>query len=37
MKVQKGEAMKPLFEAMDSKYDYNKIKIAFAILEQGGM
>ena len=34
--VKKGDGMKPLFEAMDMKYGYDKIKVAFAILEKEG-
>ena len=35
--IKKGDGMKPLFEAMDMKYGYDKIKVAFAILEKEGM
>ena len=34
--VKKGDGMKPLFEAMDMKYGYDKIKVAFAIFEKEG-
>ena len=34
--IKKGDGMKPLFEAMDMKYGYDKIKVAFAILEKEG-
>jgi ATP-dependent DNA helicase RecQ len=34
MGVKKGDGMKALFEAMDMKYGYDKIKIAFAIFEK---
>jgi ATP-dependent DNA helicase RecQ len=37
MGVKKGESMKALFEAMDMKYGYDKIKVAFAIFEKEGM
>ena len=34
MGVKKGDGMKALFEAMDMKYGYDKIKVAFAIFEK---
>ena len=34
--IKKGDGMKPLFEAMDMKYGYDKIKVAFAIFEKEG-
>jgi ATP-dependent DNA helicase RecQ len=34
MGVKKGDGMKALFEAMDTKYGYDKIKVAFAIFEK---
>jgi ATP-dependent DNA helicase RecQ len=34
MGVKKGDGMKALFEAMDMKYGYDKIKMAFAIFEK---
>ncbi len=36
MGVKKGDGMKALFEAMDMKYGYDKIKVAFAISEKEG-
>ena len=36
MGVKKGDGMKALFEAMDMKYGYDKIKVAFAIFEKEG-
>ncbi len=37
MGVKKGDGMKALFEAMDMKYGYDKIKVAFAIFEKENM
>lgn len=34
MNVKKGDPIKPLFEAMDSKYEYHKIRIALLIAEK---
>lgn len=32
--VQKGEALKPLFEALEGVYDYGKLRLAMAIWEK---
>lgn len=34
MNVKKGDPIKPLFEAMDAKYEYHKIRIALLIAEK---
>ncbi|MDR6563380.1 MULTISPECIES: DNA helicase RecQ [unclassified Arcicella] len=34
MNVKKGDPIKPLFEAMDAKYEYHKIRIALLISEK---
>ena len=37
MNVKKGESIKILYEAMDSKHDYSVIRIALTIWFKGGM
>ena len=36
MNIQKGEAIKPLFDAMESKHDYQKLRIALTIWYRKG-
>ena len=36
MGVKKGDGMKALFEAMDMKYGYDKIRIALTIFDKEG-